>query len=119
MGFSLLLLVVQVHGADTDCFVNVRGWSHIIRSGIEKLEEVDTTYLSGLQKTLPILLIVQENLLMSGCTFFCFQLVAVRRESSVNMKRSYSAVKDPMARVHFFHFSDLVVECVLIIFLKT
>ena len=70
MGFSSLLLVVQVHGADTDCFVNVRGWSLIIRSGIEKLEEVDTTNLFGLQKTLPILLIVQENLLMRWMHIF-------------------------------------------------
>ena len=84
----------------------------IIRSGIEKLEEVDNTHLFGLQKTLPILLIVQENLLMSGCTFFCFQLVAVRRESSVNMKRWYSAVKVPMARVDFFIFrTELLSVC--------
>ena len=69
MGFSSLL-VVPVHGAGTDCFVNVRGWSLIIRSGVEKLEEVDTTYLSGLQKTLPILLIVQENLLMRWMHIF-------------------------------------------------
>ena len=52
MGFSSLL-VVPVHGANTDCFVNVRDWSLRRRSGIEKLEEVDTKNLFVLQKNSP------------------------------------------------------------------
>ena len=69
MGFSSLL-VLPVHGADTNCFVNVRGWSLRRRSKIEKLEEVDTKNFFVLQKTLPILLIVQENLLMRWMHIF-------------------------------------------------
>ena len=79
---------------------------------------MDTTNLFGLQKTLPILLIVQENLLMRWMHIFLLSAGGGEKRELCKHEEMVQ-VKVPMARVDFFHFSDLVVECVLIIFLKT